>query len=102
VALPALAVLVMTKSATGLTVKVAVTKVELAPTDVDNEPAGIVLMTCGELAEVTTTDKEQLALGAITVPTAKVTVPNPAIAEGAGPTQVVATPVGDAFTNPAG
>jgi hypothetical protein len=102
VALATLAVLVMARSATGLIVKVAVTKAELAPTDVDNDPAGIVLITCGELTEVTTTDTEQLELGAITVPVAIVTVPNPTVAEGAGPEHVVASPVGDAFTKPGG
>ena len=39
-----LAVLLMRRSALGLTVKVAVTVEELSPTDVVSEPAGIVFV----------------------------------------------------------
>lgn len=70
-----LAVLVIAKSAEGLTVRVAVTNVGLEPTEVDNEPAGIVLITWGDCMEVTTADTEQLELGATTVPIATVKVP---------------------------
>lgn len=40
-----LAVLVISKSATGATVSVAMTVLEFAPTEVDKEPEGIVLVT---------------------------------------------------------
>jgi hypothetical protein len=40
-----LAVLVIAKSAVGVTVSVAVTGTVLAPTEVDKDPAGIVLTT---------------------------------------------------------
>jgi hypothetical protein len=97
-----LAVLVMAKSATGETVSVAVTKLGFEPTEVDNDPAGIVLITCGDSIDVTTTETEQLALGGITVPDATVNEPAPAVAEGAGPEQVETKLVEVALTKPAG
>jgi hypothetical protein len=97
-----LAVLVMAKSATGETVSVAVTKLGFEPTDVDKDPAGIVLITWGDSIEVTTTETEQLAPGGITVPDATVNEPAPAVAEGAGPEQVETRLVVLAFTKPVG
>jgi hypothetical protein len=97
-----LAVLEMAKSATGATASVAVTKLGFEPTDVDKEPAGIVLITWGDATDVTTTETEQLPLGGITVPDATVNRPAPAAAEGAGPEQVVIRLVGLAFTKPVG
>ncbi len=97
-----LAVLVMAKSATDATVSVAVTKPGFEPTDVDKEPAGMVLITWGDTIDVTTTETEQLALGGITVPNGTVNTPAPAVAEGAGPEQVETKEVGVAFTKPAG
>lgn len=44
-AAPTLAVLVMAKSAVDATVNVAITELGLAPTEVDKEPDGIVLVT---------------------------------------------------------
>jgi hypothetical protein len=65
-----------------LTVSVAVTKLVFVPTDVDNEPAGIVLSTCGAplALAVTTTETEQLELGGMTVPLTTVSVLWPAVA----------------------
>jgi hypothetical protein len=97
-----LAVLVIAKSATGETASVAVTKLGFEPTDVDKEPAGIVLITCGDSIDVTTTETEQLAFGGITVPDATVNEPAPAAAEGAGPAQVEIRLVTLALTKPAG
>lgn len=45
VAEPTLAVLVIAKSAVAATVSVAITELGLAPTEVDKEPEGIVLVT---------------------------------------------------------
>lgn len=96
------AVLVIAKSAEGVTVSVAVAGTELEPTEVDKEPAGIVLIACGDIMEVTTTDTEQLALGGITVPEATVSDPAPEAAVGAGPEQVDAKFVGVELTKPDG
>jgi len=65
--LPALtlALLVICRSALGLTVKVAVTVVALAPTVVVNEPAGILFAPVA--IAVTTADTEQEAPGGTTV-----------------------------------
>ena len=65
------ALLVRARSATGLTVNVAVTGAEFEPTDVVSEPAGIVLTLVA--SPVTTTETEQEAPGAITVPAATMT-----------------------------
>lgn len=102
-------VLVITKSDDGLTVKVALTKLGLAPTEVVKEPAGISLTNCGEVIEVTTTETEQLALGAICVPEATDIWLPPAAAVGTGPVQLVVgagvvplnSPAGYASTNAA-
>jgi hypothetical protein len=86
-------VLVMTKSADGVTVRVAATWLGLAPTEVVKEPAGIVLTTCGEVTEVTTTETEQLELGAISVPTGSDIWLPPGLAVGVEFRQVVAASV---------
>lgn len=98
----ALAVLSTERSATGDTVKVAVTRLEFTPTLVDNDPAGIVFTTWGDTTDVTTTDTEQLELGAIAVPIATVTVPSPAFAAKTGDKQVLEGAGTAAFTKPAG
>jgi hypothetical protein len=92
----------MAKSETGLTVNVALTRFEFAPTLVNSDPAGMVLTTCGEVADVTTTETEQLELGAIPVPIATVTVPCPAFAAKTGDKQVLDGAGTAAFTKPAG
>ncbi len=97
-----LAVLVITKSAEGLTVRVAVTSVGLAPTEVVKEPAGIVLAACGEVMEVTTAETEQLEFGAISVPTGSDNWPLPGVAVGVELRQVVAASVVVALTKPVG
>jgi hypothetical protein len=97
-----LAVLVMTRSALGFTVRVAVIKLGLAPTEVDNEPAGTVLAACGDVTEVTTAEIEQVPLGAMTVPAATDIWLAPAVATGAGPEHVVAGLGVVAFSRPAG
>jgi hypothetical protein len=88
-----LAVLVMAKSAVGLTVSVAITVLEFAPTEVDKEPEGIVLVTCGETPE-------QFAPGGINVPAGNVKLLPPDAATGVDDKQVVATNDGLALTNP--
>jgi hypothetical protein len=100
VALAVLATLVMARSATGLMVSVAVTGFELAPTLVDKDPAGIVLTTCGDATDVTTTETLQLELGAIPVPTP--TVKAPALAATTGVKQVLDVIGPGALTKPAG
>lgn len=100
VAAPTLAVLVMPKSAVAATVSVALTELGLAPTEVDKEPAGIVLMTWGETMDVTTTETEQLAPGGIRVPVGSVKLSPPAVATGTAGVQEVATNEGLALTNP--
>ncbi len=100
VALAPLATLVMPRSATGLTVSVAVTGLEFEPTLVDKDPPGIAFKTCGEAMEVTTTDALQLELGAMLVPTS--TVSAPALAATTGVKQVLAAIAPDAPTNPDG
>ena len=99
-ALALLAVLVIPKSATGLTLRVAVTRLELAPTLVDNDPAGIVLTTSGEVTDVTTTETLQLELGAIAVPAP--TVKAPALAATKGVKQVLDVIGPGALTKPTG
>ena len=61
-----LAVLLMRRSALGLTVSVAVAVIVLFPTDVVNEPGGIVFVPLSK--PVTTTETEHDAPGGITVP----------------------------------
>jgi hypothetical protein len=56
----------MLKSATGLTLRVAVTVDVFVPTEVVSEPAGMVFVPVAML--VTTTETEQDAPGGITVP----------------------------------
>lgn len=97
-----LVVLVIAKSADGLIVKVAVTKLGLAPTEVLSEPAGMVLAASGETIEVTTTEIEQLALGATTVLIGADRSVPPPVAMGAGPEQVLATAGTAALNKPAG
>ena len=69
----------MRRSALGLTVNVAVTVLELVPTDVVNEPAGMVFVPFAIL--VTTAETEQDAPGGTTVfvLTLKNVVPNAAV-----------------------
>jgi hypothetical protein len=95
-----LATLVMARSAIGLTVSVAVTGFVLAPTLVAKDPAGIVLTTCGEATEVTTTETLQLELGAMPVPTP--TVNAPALAATTGVKQVLDVIGPGALTKPTG
>jgi hypothetical protein len=95
-------VLVMAKSALGLTVRVAVIKVGLAPTEVVKEPAGIVLAAWGEVTDVTTAETEQLEFGATSVPIGNDNWLAPAVAVTAPPIQVVAASVVVAFTIPVG
>lgn len=100
--LAVLTVLVIAKSAEGVTVSVAVVAKELEPTEVDKDPAGIELIACGDTIDVTTTDTEQLALGGITVPEATVNRPAPDVADGAEPEQVETKLVGLELTKPEG
>jgi hypothetical protein len=97
-----LVVLKMARSADGLTVNVAVIRVGLAPTEVVNEPAGIVLAACGEVTEVTTAETEQLELGAINVPTGNDNWFTPGVAVTAPAIQVVAARVVVALIIPNG
>jgi hypothetical protein len=92
----------MAKSATGVADKLAVAVFELAPTLVDSDPEGIVLTTCGEVADVTTTETLQLELGAMAVPIATVRVPCPAFAATPGVKQVLDGAGVSAFTKPKG
>jgi hypothetical protein len=102
VALPTLAVLVIAKSATGLTVRVAVMAEAFTPTDVVSEPAGIPFISCGEEIDVTTTDTEQLAPGGIRVFWGTNKLATEAVASGSELIQVVVTPGEAEFTRPAG
>ena len=96
-------VLTMPRLATGVTVRVAVTALELGPTEVVSEPAGIELGKEPPELLVTTTDNEQLDAGGIAAGADKLTEPAPAVATGtAEPAHVVATAVTVALTNPAG
>lgn len=90
------------KSATGLTVRVAVTAEAFAPTDVVSELAGIPFTTCGEEIEVTTTDTEQLAPGGIRVFWGINKFAIEAVARGTELIQVVVTPGEAEFTKPIG
>lgn len=101
-ALLTLAVLVIAKSATGLTVRVAVTADAFAPTDVVSEATGIVFTTCGEAIEVTTTDTEQLAPGGINVFCGTNKLATEAVASGTELAQVDNATEGDELTNPVG
>jgi hypothetical protein len=83
-----------------VTVSVAVTAFELTPTLVDKDPAGIVLTTCGEVTDVTTTETLQLELGAIPVPTP--TVSAPALAVTTGVRQVLDVIAPGAVVKPVG
>ena len=102
VALPTLAVLVIARSATGFTVKVAETAEAFEPTEVVNEAAGIPFTTWGEAIEVTTTDTEQLAPGGINVFCGTSKLATEAVANGTELIQVVVTPGEAEFTKPAG
>ena len=73
----ALAVLLMRRSALGLTVKVAVTAKVFVPSVVDKEPAGIVF--AAVRVPVTTTDAEQDPLGGMTVPSLTIKPPRIAV-----------------------
>lgn len=101
-ALLTLAVLVMARSAIGLTVRVAVTADAFAPTEVVNEPTGIPFTSCGEEIEVITTDTEQLAPGGIKVFCGTNKLAAEAVARGTELIQVVATPGEAEFTKPMG
>ena len=97
-----LAVLVRRRSACGVTVSVAVIVEVLAPTVVVNDPTGIEFANPPAELAVTTTDKEQLDPGGITLPTDNVAVPSPAVAAGVALAQVVVTAGVEAFTKPTG
>lgn len=97
-----LVVLTMARSADGLTVRVAVIRVGLAPTEVVNEPAGIVLAACGEVTDVTTAETEQLVLGAMSVPTGNDNWFAPGVAVTLPARQVVAASVVVALIMPVG
>ncbi len=101
VPLAVLGVLVTVRSALEATERVAVAVLELVPTEVDNEPEGIVLVIVPAMELVTTLVSVQLSPGGIKVPTDKVNVPAPITAAAAPAVQLVcATPV--ALTSPAG
>jgi hypothetical protein len=101
-ALLTLAVLVIARSVTGLTVRVAVTADAFAPTEVINEPTGMPFTSCGEEIEVTTTDTEQLAPGGIKVFCGTNKLATEAVARGTELIQVVVTPGEAEFTKPMG
>ena len=100
VAVPA--VLTIPKLAAGVKVIVAVTALELGPTDVVSEPAGIELGKLPPELFVTTAETEQLEPGEINVPIGKDNNPRPAVAVGAPPPQVVAAAGLAALTSPRG
>jgi hypothetical protein len=80
--------LVTAKSACAMTVKVAVTVAVLLPTDVVNEPGGMVLVPLARL--VTTAETEHDAPGGMTVPELTFKNVAPAVAVTVELTQVVA------------
>ena len=84
-----LAVLLMRRSALGVTVKDAVTVVVLLPTEVASDPGGIVLVPLCK--PVTTTDTEHDAPGGITVPVPTTNELAPGVAVKAGLAQVLVT-----------
>ena len=77
VALALEATLLRLKSALPSTLKTAVAAVALAPTEVVKDPDGMVFVSVPATELVTTTETEQLDPAGITVPAARVKVPNP-------------------------
>ncbi len=73
-------VLLTLRSALPTTLKTADAVVPFEPTEVVNDPAGMVFVQVPATGLVTTTLKAHEELGGITVPCAKVTVPNPMVA----------------------
>lgn len=95
------ATLVTVKSALDTTPRTAVAVRELVPTEVVNDPDGIVLVNVPATELVTTVVTVQLEAGGISVPADKVKVPSPLVAAAVPALQLVwATDV--ALTRPAG
>ena len=82
--------LVTRKFTTAATLNVALPTFEFAPTVVVREPTGIELVIVPVNVLVTTDVTVQEAPGGMTVPTGKVSVPNPALTDGTPATQLVA------------
>jgi hypothetical protein len=90
----------LTETSTGKTVTTAVAVVALLPTEVDNDPGGIVLVPLDET--VTTAETEQDDPGLMTVLEGRIKLSKPGTAVGVPPKQVVAAEDGEALTTPAG